>query len=270
MRMDYVKPNEFLKDCIDAGQAKANGGAAQLVVKGMLAGCFLGAATALANFVVAQGAPAFVGAMVFPVGFIMLVLLGLELVTGNFALLPMGAMARSVGARGIARNWTLVYLANFAGALLFAVLYWVCLTAMGNDGGGNAATVVTEVARKKTLAYQALGGAGLVVAFVKAVLCNWLVTTATVLAFSSRSSFGKVICMWIPVFLFFALQFEHAIVNMYVLPMGYFLGAGYSIADAFLWNLIPVTLGNIAGGVLLTAGGLMASHRVVSSASSSS
>ncbi len=90
-------------------------------------------------------------------------------------------------------------------------------------------------------------------AAVKGILCNWMVTLGAVLALASRSTIGKVVAMWLPIMTFFAHGYEHSIVNMYVIPTGMLLGAPVSIGKWWLWNQIPVTLGNIVGGVVLTA-----------------
>jgi formate/nitrite transporter FocA (FNT family) len=112
------------------------------------------------------------------------------------------------------------------------------------------------VTEKKTLAYAQLGIKGLWIAFVKAILCNWMVTLGSFLAFASRDTTGKVVAMWLPIFTFFALGFEHSVVNLFLIPAGILMGAPVSIADWWLWNQIPVTLGNIVGGALFTAGAL--------------
>jgi formate/nitrite transporter FocA (FNT family) len=92
-------------------------------------------------------------------------------------------------------------------------------------------------------------------AFVKAILCNWMVCMGVVMGLTSQSTLGKITACWLPVFTFFALGFEHSVVNMFVIPTGMLLGAKVSFADWWLWNQIPVTLGNFAGGFLFT--GLM-------------
>ena len=95
-----------------------------------------------------------------------------------------------------------------------------------------------------------MGGWG--TAFVKAMLCNWMVTVGTMLAFISRSTIGKVAAMWLPITIFFAHGYEHSIVNMFVIPAGIFFGAPISLGDWWWWNQIPVTFGNIVAGALFT------------------
>jgi formate/nitrite transporter FocA (FNT family) len=88
--------------------------------------------------------------------------------------------------------------------------------------------------------------------FVKGMLCNWLVCLGVVMAMTSTSTVGKIAATWLPIFLFFALGFEHAVVNMFIIPTGMMMGAKVSVAQWWLWNQIPVTLGNLVGGFTFT------------------
>jgi formate transporter len=222
------------------------------LIRGILAGAFLGYATSLVFVVVSQGLPPIVGAILFPVGFVILVLLGMELVTGNFALLPAGVMAGTVRVRKLLRNWGWVYLGNLIGSVLYAVLFYLVITNWRTGNGGAVADLLKQAAQKKTLAYAALGYSGWGTALVKAVLCNWMVTIGAVLALVSRSTVGKIAAMWLPIMTFFALGFEHSVVNMFLIPSGMILGAPISLGQALFWNLVPVTLGNLFAGTLLT------------------
>jgi formate/nitrite transporter FocA (FNT family) len=107
---------------------------------------------------------------------------------------------------------------------------------------------------------MALGSSGWATAMVKAVLCNWMVTIGAVLALVSRSTVGKIAAMWLPIMTFFALGFEHSVVNMFLIPSGMMLGAPISVGQALLWNLLPVTLGNMVAGTLLTGMSLYATY----------
>jgi formate/nitrite transporter FocA (FNT family) len=88
--------------------------------------------------------------------------------------------------------------------------------------------------------------------FAKAMLCNWMVTMGVVMAFTSTSTIDKIVAMWLPVLTFFAQGFEHSVVNMFVIPIGMMLGAKVSIGEWWMWNQLPVTLGNIVGGMVFT------------------
>ncbi len=84
------------------------------------------------------------------------------------------------------------------------------------------------------------------------MLCNWMVCLAVVLAMTTHSTIGKIACAWMPVFIFFAQGFEHSVVNMFIIPTGMMMGAKVSVAQWWLWNQIPVTLGNLVGGFTFT------------------
>ena len=258
--MDHVTPAELMQEAVQLAKKKAELSVADMLIRGALSGAFLGYATSLALLVTSQGLPPIVGAILFPVGFVILALLGLELVTGNFAMLPIGTLAGTVRFRQMLRNWGWVYLGNFLGSLLYAGLFYLAITNWRTGNGGAVADLLRQAAQKKTLGYAALGGRGWALAFVKAILCNWMVTIGAVLALVSRSTVGKIVAMWLPIMTFFALGFEHSVVNMYVIPSGMLLGAPISMGQALFWNLLPVTFGNLAAGALFTGMALYATY----------
>jgi formate/nitrite transporter FocA (FNT family) len=165
-------------------------------------------------------------------------------------------------ARFIACNWLWVYLGNLVGSAGYALLFYLAITNCGQNNGGVAGDLLRAAAQKKTLGYMAAGGAGWSTAFIKAVLCNWMVTVGTLLAMVSRSTIGKIAAMWLPILTFFAQGYEHSIVNMFVIPAGMFLGAPVSFGNWWLWNQIPVTIGNILSGSLFTGLALYSTFRV--------
>ncbi|MBO0753326.1 MAG: formate/nitrite transporter family protein [Bradyrhizobiaceae bacterium] len=250
--MDYVKPTEVAKSMVEAGRAKLALPVASLLVRGMLSGAILGVATSLAfNGAFSTGQP-LVGAVIFPVGLIMIVLLGLELVTGSFALLPLPALRGEADAGTVIANWGWVFAGNLIGSVAYGALIAIALTDMGAIEPAGVAARIVAVAEAKTTGYAALGFAGLVTVFVKAMLCNWMVCLAVVLAMSTTSTIGKIATAWMPVFIFFAQGFEHSVVNMFIIPTGMMMGAKVTVADWWLWNQIPVTLGNLVGGFCFT------------------
>ena len=254
--MSYVKPDSVLEHMVDAGGAKGRLPARDLLVRGFLAGSLLGFATTLAFTATLQTKVGLAGALVFPAGFVMIVLLGLELVTGNFALLPLALHERRATAGALARNWTLVFLGNLAGSAFYAALFTLTVAP-----DSEMARLLVTVAEAKTLGYARLGGWGLLVAVSKAMLCNWMVTLGVVMALTSQSTGGKIAAMWLPILTFFAQGFEHSVVNMFAIPAGMLLGARVSLADWWLWNQIPVTLGNLVAGVVFTGLALYVTHR---------
>jgi formate/nitrite transporter FocA (FNT family) len=110
--------------------------------------------------------------------------------------------------------------------------------------------MIITVAEHKTLAYASHGAAGIFTAFVKAVICNWMVCMGVIMALTSKSTLGKILAAGIPIFIFFALGYEHAVVNMFVIPAGMLFGAKISLSDWWLYNQLIVTAGNIVGGLL--------------------
>ena len=247
--MDYMKPGKVLATMIEAGADKAALGPKDLLIRGGLSGALLGFATSLAVGATVQTGQPIVGALVFPVGFVIIVLLGLELVTGSFALLPLAFLERRATLSTVLANWGWVFLGNLIGSVLYGALLTVSLTSMGGDLPPIAAKIV-QTAEVKTIAYAAHGFAGMTTAFVKAILCNWMVCFGVVMAMTSSSTVGKIAAAWLPILIFFAQGFEHSVVSMFVIPTGMMMGAKVTLADWWLWNQVPVTLGNIVGGFL--------------------
>lgn len=263
--MDALSSHDMLNDVRQAAARKASLSNSQMILRGALAGGILAYATSLAMVINAQGVPSIVAALCFPAGFVMLVLLGLELATGNFALLVVGYRSRDVSLDAMIRNWILVYAGNLLGSVAYAVAFYIAVTNFGAAKGGPLADQLKHAAEAKTLAYMAMGARGWGTALVKGILCNWMVTLGAVLAFASRSTVGKVIAMWLPIATFFAHGYEHSIVNMFVVPAGMLLGAPVTLGNWWTWNQIPVTIGNIAAGAILTGAALSVAYRTPSS-----
>jgi len=255
MKMDYVQPIKLIEQLVVVGEKKASLSVRDMLFRGFLSGVLLGFATALAFRVsdgFAGGAAALVMGVVFPVGFVMIVLLGLELVTGSFALLPMSVADGKISCREMLRNWRWVFLGNLLGSLFFGGLLALALTGTSPAPGGGLAEKIIAVAQAKTLAYQHAGSIGWLAAFINGILCNWMVTLGVVLGLISTSTIGKIIAPWLPIMTFFALGFEHCVVNMFVIPTAMLLGADISVYQWWFWNQIPVTLGNLVGGSVFT------------------
>ena len=154
-----------------------------------------------------------------------------------------------------------VFTGNLLGSLLFAVLFWSASSETGTlTVLGPIDKMLVAAAERKTSGYASHGAAGLLTAFVKAVLCNWMVCMGVVMAMTSKSTSGKIIAASMPIFIFFALGYEHAVVNMFVIPAGMLFGANVSIADWWLDNQLIVTLGNIVGGLLFTGMAIYYTH----------
>jgi formate/nitrite transporter len=258
--MDYAKPTDVVATMIDVSQKKLKLASRDLLIRGALSGALLGTSTSLAlGAAITTGQP-LVGALIFPVGLIIIVLLGLELVTGSFGLLPLARLEGRATWGNIVANWSWVFVGNLIGSIVYGVLLAIALTSMGKIELSGVAAKIVSLAEAKTIGYAALGTAGMITVFVKAILCNWLVCLAVVMAMTTSSTIGKIAAAWMPVFIFFAQGFEHAVVNMFLIPTGMLLGAKVSMADWWLWNQIPVTLGNIVGGFVFTGLALYATH----------
>ncbi len=249
---DNLTPREIVQAMVDLGAEKAAHSTRDLLIRGMFAGALLAFATSLALDGALQTDVPLVGALIFPVGFAMIVILGLELLTGNFGLVPLAVLSRRATVGHMLANWFWVFAGNLLGSLLFAGLFYVVLTDVGNASAGALGDHLRALAEAKTIAYEPYGYDGLTTAFVKAMLCNWMVCLGVVMGSSSKSVAARIIGCWLPIFAFFALGFEHCVVNMFVIPMAIMLGAKISVTDWWYWNQIPVTLGNIVGGVLFT------------------
>jgi formate/nitrite transporter len=254
--MDYVTPAEVVQNLIEAGAKKSALSATDMLVRSILSGALLGIATTLALTFSAQTGAPIAGALVFPVGFVMIVLLGLELVTGNFALLPLAGIEKKTSAGKIAGALCLVFAGNLLGSLIYAALFRLTLAP-----DAPVALLLIKAAEAKTHGYAAQGAHGLYAAIAKAVLCNWMVTLGVVMAMTSKSTAGKIAAMWLPILTFFAQGFEHSVVNMFLIPAGMLFGAKVTPAEWWLWNQIPVTIGNFLGGAVCTALALWVTYR---------
>jgi formate transporter len=259
--MDYVKPADVAVAMLETGKRKLALAPRDLLIRGMLSGAVLGVATSLAFTGAVQTNVPLVGALIFPVGLITIVLLGLELVTGSFALAPLPWLNREASATSVLVNWGWVFIGNLIGSVFYGALLAIALTNMGTAAPAGVAARIVQIAEAKTVAYQAIGFAGLVTAFVRAMLCNWLVCLALVLAMTTTSTVGKIACAWMPIFIFFAQGFEHSVVNMFIIPTGMMMGAKVTVADWWLWNQIPVTLGNLVGGFIFTGLAIYATYK---------
>ncbi|HRY05974.1 MAG TPA: formate/nitrite transporter family protein [Hyphomicrobiaceae bacterium] len=260
--MSYVAPQEFATKMIDAGESKIFMSTKDTLIRAYMAGAILALAAAFAVTITVNTGNHLIGSLLFPVGFCMLYLLGFDLLTGVFTLAPLAVIARRPGVtwRGVLRNWGLVFVGNFAGALTTAVLIAITLT-MGFSQEPNAVgQKLGLIGAARTIGYEASGAAGMLTLFVRAVMCNWMVSTGVVAAMMSTSVSGKVIAMWMPILVFFYLGFEHSIVNMFLFPSGIMMGGKFTWMDYLLWNEIPTVVGNLVGGLTFVGAMIYATH----------
>ena len=260
--MDYVKPHGVVDSMLASGALKLRLPPRQLLLRGMLAGAYLGIGTSMAVTVAVETGYWILGSLLFPFGLALAILLGAEIITGSFALLPCAAVAghKNAGLRHVFSNWGWVFLGNLLGSTLYAGLFAIALTTAGDAQLNAVGTKLITIAEAKTNYYASHGTSGLLAAFTKGMLCNWMVSLAVVAAFMSTSFSGKILAIWGPTLLFFSQGFEHAVVNMFLIPVGMILGANVSVSTWWLWNQIPVTSGNLVGGMVFTGLAIYAAH----------
>ena len=259
--LSALTTGEILEKVSDSGIAKAEGKTLRLLIWALLAGAYIafGAqASQMVSFNLladpdSLGVGRLVSAAVFPVGLMMVVLCGAELFTGN-CLMIIGVRDRKIRISGMLRNWVLVYLGNFLGALLVVAL--MKSTGLWGTGSGLLGASVIKTAQAKV---QLSFGQ----AFVRGILCNWLVCLAVWMSTGARETVSKLFAIWFCIGLFVISGFEHSIANMYFIPAGIAAAADSGLAQLagcdvsvltvgnfLVKNLLPVTLGNILGGGL--------------------
>lgn len=194
----------------------------------------------------------FLSALVFPVGLLMVIMAGAELFTGNNLIL-LSVLNKKAKLSGMLKNWAIVYLGNFAGSILIALLLTYSHSYSLFDGK-LAQAVVTTGQNKVLLSFSD--------AFLRGILCNILVCISVWVSFASKHAVGKIIGLFLPIMLFVISGYEHCVANMYFIPAALLVSREYGIsADSLTWlhflikNLLPVTLGNIVGGAGFVAGG---------------
>jgi formate transporter len=260
--MSYLVPSEFVTKMVDAGEAKVLMSTRDTIIRAYMAGAILALAAWFAITInVATGQP-LVGALLFPVGFCILSLFGFDLLTGVFVLAPLAWLDKRPGVTisGVLRNWSLVFVGNFAGALTTAFLMAFVTTFGFTQEPDKVGTVIGNIGESRTLGYAAHGAAGMATLFVRGMLCNWMVSAGVVGAMISTTVPGKVLAMWMPILVFFYMVFEHSVVNMFLFPSGLMLHAKFSIMDYIIWNEVPTVVGNLVGGLAFTGLTLYTTH----------
>ncbi|MFW2544289.1 formate/nitrite transporter family protein [Primorskyibacter sp. 2E107] len=260
--MSYVTPKEFAAKMVDAGEAKVFMSTKDTLIRAYMAGAILALAAAFAVTIAVNTGNFLVASLLFPVGFCMLYLMGFDLLTGVFTLVPLALFAKRPGVtvNGMLRNWGLVFVGNFAGAMTTAIFMAIIFT-MGFSQEPNAVgQKIGLIGESRTVGYAAAGAAGMLTVFVRAVMCNWMVSTGVVAAMMSTSTSGKIMAMWMPILVFFYLGFEHSIVNMFLFPSGIMLGGNFTWFDYLAYNEIPVILGNLVGGLTFVGGMIYMTH----------
>jgi formate/nitrite transporter len=260
--MSYLEPSEFVTKMVDAGESKVYMSTKDTFIRAFMAGAILGLAAIFAITVAVKTGSPLTGAILFPVGFIMLYLMKFDLLTGVFTLVPLALFDKRPGVTlgQVMRNWGIVFIGNFAGAMATAFMMSFILTYGYSMDGGAIAAKVSTIGESRTLGYKEHGAAGWFTIFIRGMLCNWMVSMGVVGAMISTSATGKMMAMWMPVMLFFFMGFEHSIVNMFLFPFSMIMGGEFTIYDYLVWNEIPTVLGNLAGGLFLVGLPLYLTH----------
>ncbi|KAL3803408.1 hypothetical protein HJC23_009372, partial [Cyclotella cryptica] len=247
---DLKAPAAIYDGAVAAGAAKASASWAKVFKLGIAAGCHIGFGSYLAITVggacpqLAEANPGLqkiiFGAFGLPFGLIMTLVTGGELFTGNTALVTAAVMEGKTTKADLVKNWVSSYAGNLVGSLFLAYLAYKSGTL------GNAPASVAIATAKCSLPFET--------AFVRGILCNWLVCMAVYMASGCASLAGKMVAVWFPISAFVALGLDHSVANMFIIPLGMLRGAQISMGDFVVKNLIPVTLGNIVGGALCVMG----------------
>ena len=245
---DAYAPAQIARLIEAGGVAKARLPLVKMAALGVLAGAFIAFGAMFYTLVVTGsnlgfGPGRLLGSAAFSLGLILVLVGGAELFTGN-NLIVMAWAERKVSTAELLRNWAVVYLANFAGALGSVALFY--LAGVLDMNGGAVGEIAAGIARAKLeLDFST--------AFFRGILCNTLVCLSVWLCTAARGVAGKILAIVFPISAFVALGFEHTVANMYLIPIG-MLASGEGIgAAALIANLVPVTLGNIVGGSGLVA-----------------
>ena len=246
--MNLFSPAQIAENYVSIGKSKVNTAIPKMFLLAVMAGVFIAlggvGATTAAVGVQPAAIGKLLGACIFPGGLTMVLLAGSELFSGEVSL------------PGVLRNWIVVYLGNFAGGLLVAAgaVYSHQLRLFGN---GMAVSVISTAAGKCTMSFSD--------ALIRGVFCNFLVCIAVWISFAAKDAAGKVIGLFFPIMIFVLCGFEHSVANMYYIGAGLMartvpeyldaaLAAGLNpdvinLGNFLFANLLPVTIGNVLGGV---------------------
>lgn len=242
-----LTPDEIALATIEAGTKKANLPFYKMILLGILAGIFIGFG-AHGSLTVMQtlkeidiGLMKLLGAVVFPVGLMLVVIAGAELFTGN-NLMALALMSKRITFSKILKNWVFVYLGNFIGSVLLVFLIYK--SGLVSD---NIKDLSINIALSKiNLTFSQ--------ALIRGILCNILVVLAVWMATGSKDISSKIFAIWFPIMLFVLAGYEHSVANMFYIPLGKLLGANIKWSEMLIKNLIPVTIGNILGGAIFVCG----------------
>ncbi|WP_434800305.1 formate/nitrite transporter family protein [Acetoanaerobium noterae] len=268
MEKAYLTPKEIVTATIETGIKKVKTKPLNQFILGILAGAFIAFASEGSNMAAfnlfakpeTYGLGKALAGVVFATGLMLVIIAGGELFTGN-TLITIGVLEKKIKLKDMLSNWFFVYLGNFVGALFIA--YMMNMSGLFNSGDNMLGGITLKIAAYKThLTFSQ--------AFYLGIMCNWLVCIAVWMSYGAKDIIGKCFAIFFPISLFITSGFEHSIANMYYIPAGILAKSNASWVEAsgltaeklahLNWNtfitknLVPVTIGNIVGGVILVAG----------------
>ena len=268
MEKAYLTPKEIVTATIETGIKKVKTKPLNQFILGILAGAFIAFASEGSNMAAfnlfakpeTYGLGKALAGVVFATGLMLVIIAGGELFTGN-TLITIGVLEKKIKLKDMLSNWFFVYLGNFVGAVFIA--YMMNMSGLFNSGDNMLGGITLKIAAYKThLTFSQ--------AFYLGIMCNWLVCIAVWMSYGATDIIGKCFAIFFPISLFITSGFEHSIANMYYIPAGILAKSNASWVEAsgltaeklahLNWNtfitknLVPVTIGNIVGGVILVAG----------------
>jgi len=172
-----------------------------------------------------------------PIGLLLIVLCQTQLFTGNTAFYTIALIEKKISAKRMFGSLIVIYIGNLLGSILFAYMIY------GAEVLNNSPSIVKLAEVKVSNNWE--------VTFLKAVLCNWFVCLSLWQSTCGHSVTDKAVGIFLPIIGFVVLGLEHCVANMYIIPQGMILGANVTVTDFIVYNLIPVTLGNIISGTIL-------------------
>lgn len=246
MDRTILTPKEIAETTVKVGHDKATKSSLSLLLLGILAGAFIAfggvGLTTMGALVGDKGLAKLLGAAVFPIGLMFVIMAGAELFTGN-NLMVLGVMTGKYSVKAMFKNWIIVYIGNLIGSVVVALL-----VARSSLYIGEIADKAIAIATKKTTIITNLG---LGAVLSRAILCNIVVVLAVWLATGAKDMIGKMLACWFPIMLFVLSGYEHSVANMFFIYVGKYVGANITQSQIWINNLIPVTIGNLIGGAVI-------------------
>ncbi|ULT59361.1 formate/nitrite transporter family protein [Neobacillus drentensis] len=245
--MAFHSSKRIVELAVEAGAKKASMRLGHTLLLGFLGGAFIAFGFLLdirvtANLPEEWGSfSSLIGAAVFPIGLILIVIAGGELVTGNMMALPIAVLAKRATIVQLMKNWLLLLISNFIGAIFVAYFFGHIVGLTETGPFLNKTVAIAEEKIHQTF----------IQSFISAVGCNWLVCLAVWMAFGSNDIVGKMCAIWLPIMGFVAIGFQQVVANMFVIPAAIF--SGHFTWGNYFINFVPVLMGNSIGGAVFVA-----------------